>query len=60
MASISVPVDQPLDVEELPPSRKPPSLVRQMLSNHLSQVGFVLLGLFAFIAIFAPVLAPPR
>jgi peptide/nickel transport system permease protein len=59
MASVSVPIDQPLDVEELPPGRKPPSIARQMLSNRLSVSGFILLGLFAFIAIFAPVLAPP-
>lgn len=48
-----------LDVEELPPGRRPPSIPRQLLSNHLSQTGFVILALFAFIALFAPILAPP-
>lgn len=47
------------DIDELPPSRKPPSIPRQLLSNPLSVTGFIILGLFAFIAVFAPVLAPP-
>lgn len=41
-------------------SRKPPSIARQLLSNRLSLVGFILLGLFAFVAIAAPALAPPQ
>ncbi len=50
---------EPLEAEELLASRKPPSIARQMLSNRLSVSGFILLGFFAFIAIFAPLLAPP-
>ncbi len=50
---------EPLAVEDLPASRKPPSIGRQLLSNRLSLTGFIILGIFAFIAIFAPVLAPP-
>ncbi len=50
--------EPPADIE-LPASRKPPSIPRQLLSNHLSQTGFVILALFALIALFAPVLAPP-
>ncbi len=49
----------PVDVDELPPSRKPPSIPRQLLSNRLSQTGFIILTLFALIALLAPVLAPP-
>ena len=40
-------------------SRKPPSIARQLLSNPLTLAGFILLGLFAFVAIAAPALAPP-
>jgi len=40
-------------------TRKPPSLVRQLLANRLAVVGFALVGFFAFVAIAAPVLAPP-
>jgi peptide/nickel transport system permease protein len=50
---------EPLEEIELPASRKPPSIKRQLVSNHLSQTGFIILGLFALIALFAPVLAPP-
>ncbi len=50
---------EPLEAEELPASRKPPSIARQMLTNRLSRSGFILLAFFAFMAIFAPVLAPP-
>ena len=46
------------DVDELPPSRKPPSIPRQLLSNPLSVTGFIILSVFALIALFAPVLAP--
>jgi peptide/nickel transport system permease protein len=49
----------PVEDIELPSSRKPPSIGRQLLSNHLSQTGFIILALFALIAIFAPVFAPP-
>ena len=44
---------------EIPAGRKPPSIPRQLLSNPLSVTGFVILALFAFIAIAAPLLAPP-
>jgi peptide/nickel transport system permease protein len=50
---------EPVEDIELPSSRKPPSIGRQLLSNHLSQTGFIILALFALIAIFAPVFAPP-
>src|SRR5512147_391950 len=58
MASVAAPVEQPLDVDEIPASRKPPSLVKQMLSNRLSVSGFILLGFFVFVALAAPLLAP--
>jgi peptide/nickel transport system permease protein len=51
---------EPLEVAELPPGRKPPSIPRQLLSNPLSVTGFIILAVFAFVAIFAPVLAPPQ
>jgi peptide/nickel transport system permease protein len=50
---------EPVEDIELPASRKPPSIGRQLVSNHLSQTGFIILTLFALMAIFAPVLAPP-
>ncbi len=50
---------EPLQEAELPPSRKPPSIPRQLLSNPLSVTGFIILAVFAFVAIFAPILAPP-
>jgi len=59
MASADVPISQPLDLDELPASRKPPSIARQLVSNRLSVTGFVLLAFFILVAIFAPVLAPP-
>lgn len=59
MASVAVPVEQPLEIDEIPAGRKPPSLLKQMLSNRLSIVGFTLLGLFVFVALAAPILAPP-
>lgn len=58
MSSVTVPVDQPLDLDEIPANRKPPSLMKQMLSNRLSISGFILLGFFVFIALAAPWLAP--
>ena len=51
--------DELLEVEELPSSRKPPSIPRQLLSNPLSVTGFIILSIFALVALFAPVLAPP-
>jgi peptide/nickel transport system permease protein len=59
MASVDIAIPQPLDADELPASRKPPSIPRQLLSNRLSITGFILLAFFALVAIFAPVLAPP-
>ncbi|MFN8595138.1 MAG: ABC transporter permease [Anaerolineae bacterium] len=59
MSSISAPIDQPLDVDEIPASRKPPSLIKQMLSNRLSLSGFIILGFFVFVFLAAPLLAPP-
>jgi peptide/nickel transport system permease protein len=50
---------QPVAAVEIPASRKPPSLVRQMLSNPLAIIGFTLLGFFVFVALAAPILAPP-
>jgi peptide/nickel transport system permease protein len=50
---------EPLEEVELPPSRKPPSIARQLVSNPLSMTGFIILILFAVIAVFAPVFAPP-
>ena len=50
---------EPLAIDDLPPSRKPPSIPRQLLSNPLSVSGFVILAVFAFIALAAPLLAPP-
>ena len=50
---------EPVEDIELPPGRKPPSIPRQLLSNPLSVTGFVILALFALVAILAPVLAPP-
>ncbi len=50
---------EPLEEADLPPGRKPPSIARQLVSNPLSMTGFVILSLFAIIAIFAPVFAPP-
>lgn len=34
------------------------SLVRQLLQHKLSWIGFILIGLFAFTAVFAPAIAP--
>src|SRR3989304_3381244 len=45
--------------DELPAHRRPPSIARQLLSNPLSLTGFVILAIFAIIALAAPVLAPP-
>ena len=59
MASVDIAVLQPLDPDDLPASRKPPSIGKQLISNRLSVTGFILLGFFALVAIFAPVLAPP-
>ena len=50
---------EPLAVDDLPPGRKPPSIPRQPLSNPLSVSGFIILAVFAFIALAAPFLAPP-
>ncbi|MGH2592087.1 MAG: hypothetical protein ACRDGG_01095, partial [Anaerolineae bacterium] len=50
---------QPIEVAAVPVSRKPPSLVRQMLSNRLAVAGFIVLGFFVFVALAAPLLAPP-
>jgi peptide/nickel transport system permease protein len=50
---------EPLAIDDLPPGRKPPSIPRQLLSNPLSVSGFVILAVFALIAIGAPFLAPP-
>lgn len=58
MASVAVPVEQPLEVDEIPASRKPPGLLKQMLSNWLAVSGFILLGFFVFVALAAPILAP--
>jgi peptide/nickel transport system permease protein len=60
MASVDIAVSQPLDADELPASRKPPSIAKQLVSNRLSVTGFILLILFSLVAIFAPVLAPPQ
>ena len=59
MASVAAPVEQPLDVDEIPASRNPPSLIKQMLSNRLSVTCFIILGFFVFVALAAPLLAPP-
>lgn len=59
MATTTVDVQPPLEIDELPASRKPPSIGKQLLSNRLSVSGFILLTFFALVAIFAPVLAPP-
>lgn len=59
MSTVAVNVEQPLDVDELPAYRRPPSIGRQLVSNRLSVTGFIILGLFVAIFIFAPVLAPP-
>lgn len=59
MATTTVDVQPPLEIDELPASRKPPSIAKQLLSNRLSVSGFILLTFFALVAIFAPVLAPP-
>ena len=58
-ADTSSSIVEPLAGEELPQSRKPPSTLKQLLSNRLSLTGFILLGLFAFVALAAPILAPP-
>ncbi|HTP08762.1 MAG TPA: ABC transporter permease [Anaerolineae bacterium] len=50
---------EPAASEDIPAHRKPPSIGRQLLSNPLSVTGFIILSLFAFVALFAPVLAPP-
>ncbi len=50
---------EPLEDMELAASRKPPSIPRQLLSNPLSVTGFIILTIFAVIALAAPVLAPP-
>lgn len=50
---------QPIEVAAVLVSRKPPSLVRQMLSNRLAVTGFIVLGFFVFVALAAPLLAPP-
>ncbi len=52
-------IEEPLEVGEVLASRKPPSIARQLLSNRLSLAGFIILGFFVFVAVFAPVLAPP-
>src|SRR5512135_2874202 len=59
MASVDIAASQPLEADEIPASRKPPSIAKQLVSNHLSQAGFILLTFFTLVAIFAPVLAPP-
>jgi peptide/nickel transport system permease protein len=58
MASVTADVEQPLSTDELPASRKPPSIARQLISNPLSLTGFILLGFFVFVTVFAPILAP--
>ena len=60
MASTTVDAQFPLSTDdEIPASRRPPSLVKQMLSNPLSIAGVILLGFFVFVALAAPLLAPP-
>ncbi|MBI5564084.1 MAG: ABC transporter permease [Chloroflexi bacterium] len=59
MSAIAAPLSEPLEVEESDASRKPPSIAQQLLTHRLSMFGFILLGAFAFVAIFAPVIAPP-
>jgi peptide/nickel transport system permease protein len=60
MSRVTVDIEQPSSIEEeLPASRKPPSIARQLVSNRLSVTGFALLGFFIFIALAAPILAPP-
>jgi peptide/nickel transport system permease protein len=41
-------------------THKPPSIARQLLANRLAVAGFILLGFFAFVALAAPILAPPQ
>lgn len=60
MSAIAQPLEVgPLEAEELAPGRKPPGIARQLLTHRLSIAGFILLGVMAVIAIFAPVIAPP-
>ena len=59
MSAIATPLGEPREVEELAENRKPPSIARQLLTHRLSMFGFILLGAFAFVAIFAPLIAPP-
>ncbi len=59
MANTAIDIQEPLNLDdEIPASRKPPSLVKQMLSNRLAVAGFILLGFFVFVALAAPILAP--
>jgi peptide/nickel transport system permease protein len=46
--------------EALPPQSKLPGWLRAMIRNPLSVIGAVLILFFVIIAIFAPVLAPPK
>ncbi len=59
MAAIAQPFDNPFDADELPAQRRPPSLLQQLLKQRISIVGFTILAFFVFIAVAAPVLAPP-
>ncbi len=60
MTAIAQPLEvNPLEAEELDASRKPPGVVRQLFTHRLSIAGFTLLGVFAFVAICAPLIAPP-
>ena len=51
MTAISQPFDNPLTTDDQADSRKPPSIARQLLSNRLSLIGFILLGLFVVVAL---------
>ena len=59
MSTIAANIEQPLELDELPAYRRPPSIGRQLLSNKLSVTGFIMLGIFALIFLLAPVIAPP-
>jgi len=48
-----------VEVPAISESHKPPSLIRQMLEHRIAIFGIIMLGFFVFVAVFAPVLAPP-
>jgi len=57
---MAVAVDaKPIEGPAISEARKPPSLIRQMLAHRIAIFGFILLGFFVFVAVAAPVLAPP-